>query len=116
MSRKDKRRHLRAPVELPLGWQKLDDPEMQFATSIDLSASGVSFPAPVRLGRGTRLRIAVTGEGLTFSAEARVARARADGDGFVLHVAFDSLPRETAVDISRLVVRTLASRPQDGER
>ena len=114
----NRRRNLRAPVDLPVVWRNPHDGETRVSSTIDISASGMALRSPVSVPRGTRIFVVVghTDVGLRFEAAAEVARARRFAGEYVLSLSFTAIAPEVAAEIGRSVVQALAeARDDDAE-
>jgi PilZ domain len=110
-SGRNRRRNLRAAVELPVAWRDVREGTTRLTSTIDLSASGMAVRSPVRLPPGARLYVVVGHEtlGLRFETTAEVVRSRADGLEFVVSLVFPPLQPAVAAAIGSHVVRSLAT-------
>ncbi len=110
-SRDNRRRNLRAPVELPVAWRDVAEGTTRVTATVDLSASGMAIKSPVRLAPGAELYVVVGHEtlGLRFETAARVVRSRASGLEYLVSLSFPSLAPADAAAIGSHVVRALAN-------
>ena len=107
---RNRRRNLRARVELPVAWRDLRGGEPSVSTTVDVSASGLAMHAEQRVPRGRELFVVVGHEelGLRFEATAKVERSAPTRDGYSLFLSFVAISAEAAAAIGRYVVRELA--------
>ena len=83
------RSYIRHPSDIPIEYQTDEQTEGVGQERLhDISAGGLSFSSPRALKAGSLITLRITNVEPDFIARAQVAWCRAEGDGFVVGVAF----------------------------